>query len=369
MTTTSEPGSASEAKPKKEAFESKLGEGRQRFLAHVIEHGLSNGRRSPEDFIRHFPPAAIMLGLKDQPQLRANILVIATGVRPKIALKKSAESCGGDLQIALDEGETDAETIAQLLDPDDRVRYLQESSLWTFVTEGSFWQTDAKDKTRHTIAAEHIAFMLDRGLKDRLITHKDIVDGISVTKLAELLPRTELEKVISAALKQGSANKPYTEANLLGATPASTLVKHVPLPWIWEHVIVPKIAQAHAYAAKSDAPKAEAKAEAPKAEAPKPEAAKPEAAKAEAKAEAPKAEAPKPEAAKAEAPKVEMPKPQAVAADPSLSIDDDSQEVEIEGVAEPSDGRNSDLDLEVDDILGDIPARVEAKSVPKPARR
>lgn len=342
MTTTeSEPSKPSDKNKREASFESKLTEGRQRFLSHVIEQGLSNGRRTPEDFIRHFSPAAIMQGLKDQAQLRANILVIATGVRSKIALKKTAESCGADLQIALDEGETDAETITQLLDPDDRVRYLEERALWAYVTEGAFWQSDAKDKTRHAIAAEHVAFMIERALKDRLLTQKDVVEGITVAKLAELLPRTELEKIITAALKAGSSNKPYTESNLLGAAPPSTLVKHVPLPWIWDHVIVPKIAQAHGFA-----PKDGAKDEAP-----------------------PKEAAPAKEAAPPKDVSVEPPRAMAA------MDDDDSQDVEIEGMAEPSieipsmELRGSELDLEVDDVLGDMSPKIEAKVVPRPAKR
>jgi hypothetical protein len=364
MTTTE--STRPEAKYKREAsFESKLGEGRQRFLAHVIEHGLLFGRRSPEDFIRHFTPAAIMHGLREQPQLRANILVIATGVRPKIALKKTAESCGNDLQIALDEGETDAETIAQLVDPDDRVRYLDEHALWAYVTEGSFWTIEAKDKARHGVAADHVAYMLDRALKDRLITHKDIVEGITVAKLAELLPRGELEKILSAALKAGNTNKPYVESNLLAVTPATTIVKHIPLAWIWDNVISPKIAHAHGYVAKSDAPKAEApKVEAPKAEAPKAEA------RIEAKIEAPRIEV------KVDAPKVEPPRiDRAAELSRELTLSDDSDEVVIDAVAEPSDPSGNDLDLEIDDVLGDLasPApRIEARSdgkVPRPGRR
>src|SRR5690606_26819505 len=72
---------------------SQLSKGRDRFLAHVIEHGFDVGRRTPEDFVRHFPPTLIMEGLKDQPQLRADILVQATGVKEKVAIKKSWESC------------------------------------------------------------------------------------------------------------------------------------------------------------------------------------------------------------------------------------------------------------------------------------
>src|SRR5688572_16386002 len=87
---------------------SSLGTGRERFLAYVIEHGFEIGRRTPEDFVRHFPPAAIMEGLKNQPRLRASLLVHTTGVKERVALKKTWESAAQDLQIALDEGETNA---------------------------------------------------------------------------------------------------------------------------------------------------------------------------------------------------------------------------------------------------------------------
>ena len=68
---------------------STLSKGRERFLAHVIEHGFEVGRRSPEDFVRHFPPTLIMEGLRDQPKLRANILVAATGVKETVAIKNA----------------------------------------------------------------------------------------------------------------------------------------------------------------------------------------------------------------------------------------------------------------------------------------
>src|SRR5688500_18332459 len=103
------------------SYTSKLTEGRQRFLAYVIEHGLEIGRRTHVDFSRHFPRSAIMDGLKNQPRLRAAILVLTTGVKQKSALKKSAQSAAEDVQIALEEGETDAESIVMLFNPDDRV--------------------------------------------------------------------------------------------------------------------------------------------------------------------------------------------------------------------------------------------------------
>jgi hypothetical protein len=310
---------------RKREFESKLTEGRQRLLAHVIEHGLERGRRSPEDFIKHFPPSAIMMGLRDQPQLRANVLVIATGVRAKIALKKPAESCGNDLQIALDEGETDAETIVALLDPDDRVRYLEDRALWAYVTDGSFWNADReKDKTQHAIAAEHVAFIVERALKDRLLTHRDVVEGITITKLAELLPRGELEKVLTAALKQGAANKPYVETNLLAAIPMSLLVQHIPLPWIWDHVVVPKIADAHGFTSRHGGASATASAQ------------------------------PTPEGAPS---RPHTPMPAGLAPAPELAVS--------AVLADASGDSSGDLDIDVADVLGSV-ERPQLRTVPRP---
>jgi len=262
-----------------------------------------------------------MQGLRDQPQLRANILVIATGVRGKIALKKSAESCGQDLQIAIAEGETDAETVVALFDPDDRVRYLDAAALWAYLTEGSFWQVERdKDKAKHAPAAQHIAFMIDRALRDRLLTHRDIVEGVTVAKLTELLPRSELGKIITAALELGRSQKPYVETNLLAAVPTATLVQHVPLAWIWEHVVVTKIAPALGIKANAAAPPATK-----------------EPARAEPAAAAPAASAPKAKAA------------------------DEEAVIIVDG------GQDNSMDLEIDDILGSDP-KPKAATVPKPAK-
>jgi hypothetical protein len=230
-----------------QGFVSKLAEGRERFLAHVVEHTLEIGQRTPEDFIRHFPPAAIMAGLREQPLLRSQILVLTTGVKQKIALRKSATSAGEDLQIALDEGETDAESIVALLSPDDRIRYLDHKKLWAYCIEGDFWTVQPTKKHEFERAKDHIAFMLERGLVDKLITHRDIVEGISVEEFATRLPRSELGKLLKQALENSHTKAIFTEVDLLAALPPSELVKHIPLPHIWEAAVVPKIARTHRY--------------------------------------------------------------------------------------------------------------------------
>jgi hypothetical protein len=238
---------------KERAFKSTLGSGRERFLAHVIEHALKCGQRTPEDFIRHFPPAAIMAGLHDRASLRATILVETTGIKSRIAMKKSFESAGEDLQIALDEKETTPSTVVSLLNPDDRIRYLSDKALWQFLIEGKFWDAPSSDIEASTRATEHVAFILDRALEDKLITYRDIVDGISVHRIAEVLPRSALEKIIRAALTAGENKRRFTEGSLLRAVGSETLLKHVPLTEIWLSMIVPKIAQAHGFVDASEA--------------------------------------------------------------------------------------------------------------------
>lgn len=246
-------------------FVSKLPKGPQRFLAYVLEHSLQHGRRTAHDFIRHFPPAAIMKALENEPQLRANIIVMTTGTHMKVALKKSAESCGTDLQIALEEDEADVESVVTLFQPDDRVRFLDNRALWVFLTEGAFWQTDPnKDRNGYTTAASHLTYMIERALEEQMLSHRQVLDGITVAKLAIVLPREALAQVVQAALDRGRAGKPFVDSSLLDVATIHTLAEHVPLPWLWNEVIVPHIAEAHGLAeaagAKAGAKEAKAKA-------------------------------------------------------------------------------------------------------------
>lgn len=236
---------------------SQLSKGRERFLAHVIDHGFEVGRRSPEDFVRHFPPTLIMEGLKDNAKLRADILVQATGVKEKVAIKKSWESCADDLQIALDENETTASAVMKIFQLDDRVRYLDHKALWAYVTEGEFWKISPSRQKEYAAAKTHMAFMLQRALEDKLVSHQDIVEGITVEELASRLPKSELGKIIKGALECGKRNAPFTETDLLGSMPPDVLVNYMPLFQVWDAIIDPKIAIEHGYTNKKKADKAD----------------------------------------------------------------------------------------------------------------
>lgn len=274
-------------------FVSALQEGHQRFLAYAIEHSFVCGRRSAQDFIRHFPPAAIMKGLEREPELRATILVLTTGLKQKIALKKEWQDAGTDLQIALDEGETDAESIVALFAPDDRVRYLDPQKIWAFLAEGEFWRSGSSTKGAPEIARNHLAFMLERALEDKLLSHRDVVEGVTVDELANRLPKSELGRLISRALQNADKLTVFSEADLLATTPPRTLVQYVPLSHLWESVVLPKVAERHGYVKPR-----EAAAQPTEAETPKPAVREPSPAPAPVK-EAAKSALPKPKEASA----------------------------------------------------------------------
>lgn len=229
-------------------FESKLADGRQRFLAFAIEHALLVGRRSPRDFIRHFPPELIMEGMADHPDLRAGILAQTTGLKLKIAAKKSWQSAAEDLRIALSEGETNPETVVSVFHPDDRVRYLDAKRLWSFLIEGEFWNVAPTKSEEYRVGKQHLAFLLDRALLEGLVTHRTIIEGITVAELAARLPKAELGKIIEGALAAGQRKSPFTEVELWSALTAPVLVEYVPLAHLWNSVVSPKVAEIHGYA-------------------------------------------------------------------------------------------------------------------------
>jgi hypothetical protein len=223
---------------------SKLSDARERFLAQVVEHSLEFGRRSAADFVRHFSPMVIMSALREQPKLRAKILVPTTGVNERVALKKSAGSSGEDLEIALDEGVANQQQIVELFEADDRVRYLDHEQLWAFLTEGEFWNVTRADADKFAVAKSHIEFMVECARENGLLTDRDIVDGCTLNTIVERLPKHELCMLFEAALLDGRAGKPFKDEEVLSLAPPSLVLEHVPLKHVWAKVIVPKIAEA-----------------------------------------------------------------------------------------------------------------------------
>lgn len=237
----------SSEKEASEPFVSSLGKGREAFHSEITEYCLRIGERTPEDFLKHFSCSKIMVSLASRPMERARIISELTGVHERVANKLSPENAGETLQIALDEGVTTPKDIVRLFQADDRQRYLDKHELWAFDVAGEPWKVSSSDSAAHARAEKYIAYIMDRALDNLLVSHEEVVSALGVVKLAGWLPSELLGQIIEASLKKSGK---YTEEDLLRTAPASTLVAHVPLDFLWEKVVVPLIAEGHGYVEK-----------------------------------------------------------------------------------------------------------------------
>jgi hypothetical protein len=226
--------------------------GSQRFLACAIAHALACGRRSAMDLLRHFPPSALMRGLEHNVELRAVILTSTTGMRERIALRKTWEEAAADLRLAFDEGETTAEAIVELLTADALVSHLDAQKLWRFLTEGEFWKAVPANEATASVLREHVAYLLDAALQEELLDHRDMMEGLTVPALSSWLPRENLGALIQRALENGSQRRNFTAVDLIEGTTTAILVKWLPLSEIWNSVIRPRVARRHGFEVSSE---------------------------------------------------------------------------------------------------------------------
>ncbi len=242
------------------SFVSGLGAGREAFHSEITEFALRIGERSPEDFMRHFSSSHIMRALTSRPMERARIVSQSTGVNEKVALKMSPEASGEALQISLDEKVTTCADVVRLFQPDDRQRYLDRKALWAFCVEGEPQKVTSSNRASFERAKAYVAYIIERGLANLLLSHAELIAAITVEKLAALLPREELGAIIALALRQ---EEKFTEENLIAAVPPRGLVDHLPLDYLWTRVVTPLIAERHDYAPRAGATRSDASSPSP----------------------------------------------------------------------------------------------------------
>jgi hypothetical protein len=243
--------------PKRHASE--LADARQRFLSRVVDHALADGYRSPEDFLRHFPPSVLIGSLAHADALRVRLLVETTGTHEKIALKKSVTSAAEDLDLALAEQTTTPAALVALYPADDKIRYLDAKKLWAFAVEDDFHRATKEDGIRHGRAAARLAFIVECALAEGLIGLRDVADGMTFDEIAACLPISDVREVVKHALTIGRAGAPLTEERFLAVVPLPALVSHVPLERTWQNVVLDRVAAPAGFVeAKTHHPPAEA---------------------------------------------------------------------------------------------------------------
>jgi len=215
----------------------------KRYLAHLMEYAFREGWRTPDDFIRYFPANSIMTALKSATDLRVSILAAATGIYEEILRRKTPALAAEDLRLALEEGTTSSMQVLSVFSPEDRVRYLDPHRIWDFLAEDQFWQVegDGGEELRRG-AAERMAFTLTQALTERLITLRDILDGVTYDAVADSLSPHELRAVVRFALLKGRDGIGLSEKVLLEVLPLDKLVRSVPLEHIWREVVIRRLA-------------------------------------------------------------------------------------------------------------------------------
>jgi hypothetical protein len=208
-----------------------------------MEYCLREGWRTPDDFVKHFPAPTIMAALKSAPDLRVAILAAATGTYEQILRRKSPALAAEDLSLALDEGTTSSLQLLAAFSPEDRVRYLDARKIWDFLAEDQFWRFDpeATDEQRQG-AAERMSFTLTQAVQERLLTLRDILDGVTYEAVADSLSPHELRAVVRHALVKGRDGIGLSEKVLLEVLPLDKLVRAVPLEHIWNEVVLRRLA-------------------------------------------------------------------------------------------------------------------------------
>lgn len=215
----------------------------RRFLAQLMEHAFREGWRTPDDFVKHFPAHVIMAALKSAPELRVAILVAATGIYEEILRRKSPALAAEDLRLALDEGTTNSQQLLAVFSAEDRIRYLDPRKVWDFLAEDQFWQleADASEELRQG-ATERMVFTLTQALQERLLTLRDVLDGLTYEAVADSLSPHELRSVVRYALVKGRDGIGLNEKVLLEVLPLEKLVRSLPLEHIWHEVVIRRLA-------------------------------------------------------------------------------------------------------------------------------
>jgi hypothetical protein len=222
---------------------SDLPTGRERFLAGVVQYALEEGWRTPSDFLRHFGPRLLMESLAGNDELRAKVLMGTTRVNERLALRKTSASAAEDIAIALEQGLTDADKLLSLIPADDRVRHLDATKLWAFLTEVEFWKGEPTDATKRERFVRRVTFVVETALHEGVLRLQDVADGIGFKRIATCLPRPELQRVVEHALSRAREGQRLTEEQLLEAVPLHTLMNHVPLEHTWNEVVVGRLAK------------------------------------------------------------------------------------------------------------------------------
>lgn len=226
------------ARPRRTRFRSKLPDPVGRFASELIEDGLARGIRTPQEFLAVFPASRIARCLEKAPDVRTSILEIGLGMSRHEAELEPPTVFSITLERALQRRELDAETLVQLIRPDDRVLYLHRPALWNYIKGERLWWEKARDGGVSTRARDNTALIVDLALLHGLVGPEDVSPGGMATRLVEHLPRRRVAAILRTLLQRGDA--PRSDSPTDGPA-LSALLDLVPIDLVWRVLLEPHL--------------------------------------------------------------------------------------------------------------------------------
>lgn len=178
------------------------------------------------DIVTRFPPRDIMVGFKDRPDRRADLLGSCTGMKRATASRLPPEEAGHLLMATLDEGDTSPDEIFRVLTSEDLVRHHAGQLVWMLIFT-SKWP--GSDKPEHRLAmAALLASVIDLHLLDGngVNTHYELVKAIGRAQFtSDRIPHQKRDEILAAAFALGEdEGKPFLGKTLFTVLPPPIIV-------------------------------------------------------------------------------------------------------------------------------------------------
>ncbi len=119
----------------------------QKFLIHSLDSARSKeiGILTNEDYLKAFPPRDLMLGFKDLPERRADVVQLCVGTKRGTALKLSVDSAAENLLVALSEKDTSADEIFSIITVEELVLHQDPRRIWKLLWENGWVPTETPE--------------------------------------------------------------------------------------------------------------------------------------------------------------------------------------------------------------------------------
>jgi len=219
-----------------------LEERRLQFLARVLSECLTNGWRTPEHFLEWFGPASLEPAFEADPELRCRVLCEVACIPERIARTRTAAAAVADVQLAVEDGRTDAARLLEHLPVEALVRTLDASALWKFATGGQWLIQASIDPSARPVALERLGCILRCALQEQLVTLVDLTSNVPLGELSSHASPDQLRGVFQYALWCAESRAVPDPERLLELIHAPELFSNWPVEHTWKRVIVDQVA-------------------------------------------------------------------------------------------------------------------------------